>query len=162
MRNLIATFTLLGLLTSAACQAADEPLKNLDPGQRKVVEKYLDMLKGKDKDDIYSGLAADQAQLADLDGDGQAEMVLTWTAYFGNSQQTHVSVLAAKAQPGGKRRWHEAAQVDVLGEAIKVTLASGNQIVIDSLTTGPKDPRCCPTQKVHKLWFYRGGKLLAQ
>ena len=145
---------LAGLLAAAPCaRVADDALAALDAGQQRVVQKFI-AKQGSDGNTAR----ADSVRVHDLDGDGQPEIVVLWTAYFGNSSASSLSVLAVGRVSQGKRLWREASTVQIDGIDPRLEIR-GASLQVDSITLGPKDPRCCPTRKVHRQWVYRGGKL---
>ncbi|HRY89345.1 MAG: hypothetical protein KIT28_09870 [Rubrivivax sp.] len=147
---------LVGLIAAAPpARAEDDALAALDAGQRRVVQKFL----AKQAADGASA-SADAVRVHDLDGDGQPEMVVVWTSYFGNSSASSLSVLAVGRISDGKRLWREASTVPLDGIDPRLDIR-GAALRVDTLTLGPKDARCCPTRKVHREWAYRGGKLAA-
>ena len=101
------------------------------------------------------------ARVQDLDGDGQPEIVVVWTSYFGNSYASSLSVLSVGRVEGNKRLWREASTVEIVGSDPELDIRDAS-LSVDSMTLGPNDARCCPTKKVHRERSYRGGKLVAR
>lgn len=109
--------------------------------------------------DVKNGWTAgilDIRALGDLNNDGQTDAaVLLWVNGGGSGQFIH---LAAVIDDRGTAR--NAATI-LLGDRVRVqalTIAGG-QIRVDLIVQGPKDPLCCPTQKVVQTYQLQGNQL---
>jgi len=94
----------------------------------------------------------------DLTGDGKPEeAVILWQNSGGSGTFYFLAVLTRKGNqlvniataPLGDR-------IQILGGGIR-----DGQIELKVLRHGPKDPRCCPSQKALRIWTLRGNKLVA-
>ena len=94
---------------------------------------------------------------ADLDGDGEAETVVSytlescggsngWAVYLGVVRQRHgrTALVAARAVSAG---------IDA------VSVADG-KIIVRAVDYAPRDPRCCPTRKVTRQFALRQRRLV--
>ncbi len=140
--------------------ATPNPLAKLDPAQRRVVQQLL-----KKRQAPGEGQAqADSVELADIDGDGKPDIVLLWTLLgptFASSSVTLVSRLMPPSRAGGDAGgWRETARADVFGQAVRLRV-QGREIVVDTLTLGPKDARCCPSVRQVQRLRWLDGRLVA-
>lgn len=122
--------------------ADDDGLKALDATQKNVVAAFLKRQGG-------DGVAP-SADRAFITSDGR--ILLLWTAYFGNSQASSLALLER-----GPKGWRQAGKAELRGTIEQFRL-TGDEVRVDALTTGPNDPRCCPTVKVVQR-FSIAGKL---
>lgn len=98
-----------------------------------------------------------QTVVADLNGDGKAEIVLWSTRYFGSSSSSQLTVFTDRG-----RGFIPAAQsADALGQVEKIE-TQGTRVLVHALWPGPKDPRCCPGQKRTASYAWQGDKLVAK
>lgn len=56
-------------------------------------------------------------------------------------------------------RTYRALTTDVEGQVQGIRV-QGSTIVVDTLTLGPKDPRCCPSVKKRLTWRWVDGRLV--
>lgn len=138
-RRLFATILLAGALPWAHA-AGDDGLKALDATQKKVVAAFLQRQGGDGN--------APSADRAFITTDGR--ILLLWTAYFGNSQASNLALLER-----GPKGWRQAGKAELRGSIEQFRL-NGDEVRVDALTTGPKDPRCCPTVKVVQRFSLTG------
>lgn len=130
-------------------QAQPDPLARLDTAQRRAVEQFL----AKHSAPREGTGQADQVELADLDGDGRAELVLLWTFLGPTFAWSRVEVF----KPGPKA-WASAASADAWGQVERMQVV-GAEIRVHTLMPGPKDARCCPTLKKVQTLRWSAGKL---
>jgi hypothetical protein len=149
-RSWVCAGALLAALPWPAA-AQPDPLARLDASQRRVVQQFL----RKSATDGTSGASAFAVELADIDRDGKAEMVLLWTAFFGNSSASQITLFTPRGTG-----WREAGSTDVWGYVERLSL-EGAVIRIDTLMPGPKDARCCPSLKKVQRVHWEGGKLFS-
>jgi hypothetical protein len=133
-RLLTALLLVLALcLPQAPARAADDDgLKALDATQKKVVASFIQRQNG-------DGNSA-SAERAFVTADGR--ILLLWTSFFGNSQASALALLER-----GPKGWRQTGKAELRGTIQQIRL-NGDEVRVDGLTTGPKDPRCCPTVKV--------------
>lgn len=110
-----------------------------------------DYLKKQQTADMSSDVQ--QQVIADLNGDGQSEIVLLWSLLGPTYWYTHVSVLA----PAGKG--YGAAKADITGMAETLRVERGS-IVVDTKVLGKNDARCCPSLKKVVRFKWDGKKLV--
>jgi hypothetical protein len=111
---------------------------------RRIAEQFV---AGKQADHMES-YEATEVVPADINGDGQDEIVVLWTLYGPTYWNSGVAVLAKQ----GARYAAAGETSDALGMVEGMTVADG----VIQLTTkwpGPNDPRCCPS--VNKTLRYR-------
>jgi hypothetical protein len=148
--SLAVAFCLLGLLVAAPAYAQQNDLQ-------KVIKSYLSK---------QGPLAAKPTQvMADLDGDGQAEAIVTFCIDeslpggkmegANNPASVHCP-LAVFKQTGDQ--WGFVAQMN-LGQG-QLREVKGGKITVETLTYAPKDPLCCPSQKRVATFGLKDGKLV--
>jgi hypothetical protein len=103
--------------------------------------------------------------MADLDGDGRPEAIVTFcvdenmpggkNAGANNPANVHCSLVVFKQ---AKEQWGVVAKMS-LGQG-KLREIKGGNIYVETLTFGPKDPLCCPSQKRAATFSLSGGKLI--
>lgn len=143
-RPLAAILLALLLLLLPPAHAADgEGLAALDATQKKVVAAFLKRQAGDGN--------APTADRAFVTADGR--ILLLWTSYFGNSQASSLALLEK-----GPKGWRQAGKAELRGNIEQIRV-QGDEVRVDALTTGPKDPRCCPTVKL--VQRFSVAKLLA-
>jgi hypothetical protein len=130
----------LSLLPIAA-QALD------DNGAKQVIAKFLASQKSADGPG-----SAGQHVIADVDGDGKPDIVLLWDVMGPTYSLPKMTIFLDQ----GKN--YRTLTTDLSGQTEKLTV-KGSMILVDTLTPGPKDPRCCPTVKKQLVFRWAGGKL---
>ena len=91
---------------------------------------------------------------ADLNGDGQDEIVVLWTMYGPTYSDHGVAVLARQ----GTRYAAAGETQDPLGQVEGMTVADG-VIQLKTKWPGPNDPRCCPSLARTLRYRWTPGKL---
>ena len=105
-------------------------------------------------------MEAPRTVMADLDGNGTAEAVVSYcingSASTGknNPVKVHCSVSVFIQKNG---RWVGAGEAK-LGQG-KVRDVRGGVIYADSVTFGPNDPPCCPSRTILRRFALKNGKL---
>lgn len=97
---------------------------------------------------------ATEVVAADLNGDGQDEVIVLWTMYGPTYWNHGVAVLAkqgARYAPAGETQ-------DALGLVEGMTVADG-VIELKTKWPGPNDPRCCPSVAKTLRYRWTPGKL---
>ena len=130
------------LLVVCAAQALD------DQGAKAVISKFL----GAQKIEGFD-VSADRHVIADLNSDGKADIVLVWVAIGPTYGYYKMSVFLDQGSN------YRTLTTDVGGDVQKLAV-NGSTIVIDVLTPGPKDPRCCPSVKAQRRFQWTGQKLV--
>jgi hypothetical protein len=107
---------------------------------------------------------APRTVMADLDGNGNAEAVVSYcinenprgkNARASNPAKVHCTVTVFIQKDA---RWIGAGQVKLgLG---KVRDVRGGVIYAESVNFGPNDPLCCPSRKVSRRLGLKNGKLI--
>jgi hypothetical protein len=149
-RSLAVAFCLLGLLIAGPAYAQQPALQG-------AIKGYLSK---------QGPLNDKPAQvMADLDGDGQAEAIVTFcidenapggkNAGASNPANVHCA-LAVFKQTGGQ--WGVVAQMN-LGQG-RLRGIAGGKITVETLTYRPSDPLCCPSQKRVGTFGLKDGKLV--
>jgi hypothetical protein len=133
---------LLAFFTWSAAHALD------DQGAKAVISKFL----GSQKIEGFD-LSPDRHVIADLNGDGKADIVSIWTALGPTYGYYKMSIFLDQ----GKN--YRTLTTDLGGDVQKVTV-NGSTILIDLLTLGPNDPRCCPSVKAQRRYQWTGQKLV--
>lgn len=136
--------------------AAVQPVSaaNPDPAQvEKTVRAYI----GKANQEAApnrESVEESQVVIADLNGDGRAEIVLWSTRYGGTYSFNDVTVFT-----GAGRGYQVAAgTTEALGMVESIEVKNG-LIHIHALWPGPNDPRCCPTVKKTAVYQWQGKAL---
>ncbi|MGH7843876.1 MAG: hypothetical protein ACREQW_01710 [Candidatus Binatia bacterium] len=130
------------LLLMPAAHALD------DNGAKAVIGKFI----GAQKID-GADASADKHVIADLNGDGKPDIVLLWNVIGPTWGYSKMSIFLDQ----GKN--YRTLTTDLPGQVEKLTV-KGSTILIDTLTPGPNDPRCCPTVKTQQRFQWTGGKLV--
>lgn len=91
--------------------------------------------------------------VADLDNDGAAEIVVTWSTMGASYAHDNLSVL--KGTPGA---FAEAATLSVNGTAEKPQVSNGT-ITVEQMTFAKGDPLCCPSLKKTVTYTFAGNAL---
>ncbi|WAC64106.1 hypothetical protein OVA13_04820 [Pseudoxanthomonas sp. SL93] len=119
-----------------------------DPAAAKKLAEQHVAARDRASGDPQASHEATQVEVADLEGDGQDEIIVLWTM-LGPTYWSHgVTVLAGK----GDRYLPAGETQDPLGSVEGMQVMKG----VIQLTTkwpGPNDPRCCPT--LQKTLRYR-------
>jgi hypothetical protein len=113
-------------------------------GSRKIAEQFV---AGKQAGHMES-YEATEVVAADLNGDGQDEVVVLWTMYGPTYSNNGVVVLAKQ----GASYAAAGETQDPLGLVEGMTVAD-RTIQLKTKRPGPNDPRCCPS--VTKTLRYR-------
>lgn len=121
-----------------------------DKGAKLVIDKFL----GSQKLEGASA-SANQHVIADLDGDGKPDIVLYWDVMGPTYSMPKLTLFLDQG------RNYRTLTTDLAGQIEKLSV-KGPLIMLDTLTLGPKDPRCCPTVKKQVRYRWAGGKLTAQ
>jgi hypothetical protein len=131
------------LLESPAARALDEA------GAKLVITKFL-------ASQTSNNGTASEAQhvITDLNGDGKPDIVLMWNVLGPTYFFPKLTIFLDQG------RNYRALTADLQGQTEKLTV-NNNDIVIDTLMPGPKDPRCCPTLKRQLRYRWARGKLTA-
>jgi hypothetical protein len=130
------------LLLVPGAQALD------DNGAKAVINKFIGSQKIEGAD-----ASPDRHVIADLNGDGKPDIVLLWNVLGPTSGYTKLSIFLDQG------RNYRTLTADLSGLVERLTV-TGSTIVIDELTLGPKDPRCCPTVKTQQRFQWTGSKLV--
>lgn len=136
-----ATLFALSMLLAPLAHALD------DAGARAVIDKFL----GTQKIEQASAEPM-QHVVADVDGDGRPDIVLLWNVMGPTWFYPKMSLFLDQG------RSYRTLTVDLSGQLEKVTV-KGPLILVDTLTLGPRDPRCCPTVKKQLRFRWAAGKL---
>jgi len=135
----IGSIALLVLTTAA--HALDEN------GAQRVISKFLASQKN-----AQGGTMAGEHAIADLNGDRKPDIVLIWHVLGGTSSWPKLTIFLDQGKT------YRVLTTDLTGEPRKLTV-NGSAIVIDSMTLGRNDPRCCPTVKKRFKYRFVGGTL---
>ena len=137
VRRLLPCLLALGLVIGCPAQAQDD-------GLSAAIKAHLPK-KGA-KPDVGKPI------MADLDGDGRAEAVVRYCidenepggkfAGANNPSNVHCHLAVFENAQSG---WHALGQMG-LGQG-EVRGVKNGVIYVETLTFGPKDPLCCPSQK---------------
>ena len=119
-----------------------------DNGAKAVINKFIGSQKIEGAD-----ASPDRYVIADLNGDGKADIVLLWNVLGPTSGYTRLSIFLDQG------RNYRTLTTDLSGQVERLTV-KGSTIVIDALTLGPRDPRCCPTVKTRQVFQWTGSKLV--
>ncbi|MCH2092812.1 MAG: hypothetical protein MK141_14715 [Pseudoxanthomonas sp.] len=92
--------------------------------------------------------------VADLDGDGEAEVVVLWTMLGPTYWHHGVTVLAHKGQ-----RYMPAGETGEPLGSVEGMLVRNGTIELKTKWPGPNDPRCCPTVAKTLRYRWTPGKL---
>lgn len=144
MRPAVAGSSLIALLLAApVAQALDER------GAQLVIDKFLTSQK-------LDGASPNASQhvVTDLDGDGKPDIVLLWDVMGPTWSLPKLTIFLDQG------RTYRTLTADLNGQTEKLAV-KGPLILVDTLTLGPKDPRCCPTVKKQLQFRWQGGKLTA-
>ena len=86
---------------------------------------------------------------SDLNGDGQEEAVaLLWTSSGGSGTFDYLAVIGRRGD-----RFENLGAAE-LGDRVKIRSyrIDGQRVVLDVVQAGPDDARCCPGQKLERVW----------
>lgn len=129
-------------LPLAAAHALD------DAGAKAVIARFI----GSQKIEGMEASAGEHT-IADLNSDSRPDIVLIWHALGPTFGYSKMSVFLDQ----GKN--YRTLTADLPGQIENVTV-KGSTIVLNTLTLGPKDPRCCPTVKTRVTYQWTGNKLV--
>lgn len=141
---------LLILVAGAAVAASLDPAR-VDT----VVESHVAALNEQGRANREE-VEAVQTLVADLNGDGKAEIVLLSTRYFGNASSSQLTVFTDR----GRGHVPVAQSSDALGQVEKIEVKDG-RVLVHALWLGPRDARCCPSVKRTATYAWQGNKLVA-
>ncbi len=107
--------------------------------------------------EAIAGLMKDFRLTGDLTGDGKPEVaVILWQNSGGTGVFYYLAVLAEKNNKADNIATVLLGdRVEILGGEIR-----DGEIALKILRQGPKDPLCCPSQKVLQTWTLKEGKLI--
>ncbi|SDQ65382.1 hypothetical protein SAMN05428982_1981 [Pseudoxanthomonas sp. CF385] len=150
MGTLILRSTLLFLVASASLGArAASP----DADQaRRIAEQFLATKQAAaGPQEAYE---ASEVVAADLDGDGEAEVVVLWTMLGPTYWHHGVTVLARKGQ-----RYVPAGEAEEPLGSVEGMAVRNGAIELKTKWPGPNDARCCPTVPKTLRYRWSGGRL---
>jgi hypothetical protein len=132
------------------------------PQQRDLQEAIKDYLS---KQGPLSEIGKPTQVMADLDGDGRQEAVVTFcidenlpggkNARANNPDNIHCTLSVFKQS---KDQWGVVAKMS-LGQG-KLREIRGGKIYVETLAFGARDPLCCPSQKLVSTFELRNGILV--
>ena len=114
-----------------------------------AIKSFLSSQKSESEDAQPQGSA-----VADLNGDGKAEIILVWTL-LGPTYWHNTLTVFTKAATGYK----PGASLPLEGEA-KLSSAKAGIIVVEQMVFAKKDPLCCPSIKKLVKYRWLGKKIL--
>lgn len=119
-----------------------------DNGAKAVISKFIGSQK------IQEAQASPgQYVITDLDGDGRPDIVLLWDVLGPTWSQPKMSIFLDQGKT------YRTLTTDLDGQTEKLAV-KGSTIFVDTLTPGPNDPRCCPTNKMQLRFQWGQGKLM--
>ncbi len=133
----------IGALTNTGFAATPEPSKKV--AEQFVAAKQAGPMESYEATDVVA---------ADLNGDGQDEIVVLWTMYGPTYSDHGVAVLARQ----GTRYAAAGETQDPLGQVEGMTVADG-VIQLKTRWPGPNDARCCPSMAKTLRYRWTPGKL---
>lgn len=143
MASLRRTITLLaGLVLCPSAHALDAA------GAKQVIDKFL---AGQPTEQGSADAFAHH--VADINGDGRADIVLVWNVMGPTSAWPKLTLFLDNG------RTYRALTSDLDGQVEKLDVR-GADIVVSALMLGPNDPRCCPTRKARINLRWQNGKLV--
>ena len=143
---LLAVFALAAFTSTA--RAIDQKAADAAVNKFLAAQKAL----GGGQDDAQSM----NSVIADLNGDGKAEIVLLWVT-LGPTYSSNALTVLADAGKG----FAEAASLPLTGQADKVAVKDGVMLV-DLKVLAKKDPLCCPSISKQEKFRWMGGKKIAE
>ena len=119
-----------------------------DKGAKAVIDKFIGSQK-------IEGMEAspDQHVIADLNADGNPDIVLIWAVLGPTSGYYKMSIFLDQG------RNYRTLTAD-LGVHVERLTVKGSTIVLDALAFAPKDPRCCPSVKTQRRYQWNGNRLV--
>lgn len=142
-----------------------ETLKSAEYQSEFPVSKKAKLTNGAYQEEIVPGSASkltinllDQYAFGDLNGDGAPDAAVFLAANSGGSG-VFVYLAAVLNDKGTPKHIASVA----LGDRVQIKSVSirAGEIAVDSLTQGPNDPLCCPTQRVTQRYQLQGDHLVA-
>lgn len=141
LASCLAVLTVLLLLRDPA-YALD------DAGAKAVIARFLGSQKIEGMD-----VSAGEHLIGDLNGDGRPDIVLIWHALGPTYGYSKMSIFLDQGKS------YRTLTADLPGQIENVAV-KGSTIVLNALTLGAKDPRCCPTVKTRLTYQWTGNKLV--
>jgi hypothetical protein len=92
--------------------------------------------------------------VGDVNGDGNGDVVLLYDLLSPTFGYSKLAVFVAD-----KGKLKMAHEIDLSGEADLDAVKNG-KILVSGKTSGPKDPRCCPSVAYKKTYAWKGTKLV--
>lgn len=119
-------------------------------GATAVINQFLGSQK------LEQGATADAAQhvIADLDADGKPDIVLMWNVMGPTWHRPKLTLFIDQGKA------YRTLTADLAGQTQKLSV-KGSMILVDTMTHGPNDARCCPTRKTLLRYQWTGSKLVA-
>lgn len=119
-----------------------------DPGAKAVIARFMGSQKIEGMD-----VSPGEHKIADLNGDGKDDIVLIWHALGPTYGYSKMSIFLDQG------RNYRTLTTDLPGQIENFTV-NGSKVILNTLTPGPKDPRCCPTVKTRVTYQWLGNKLV--
>lgn len=146
--RLLACLCIGGAFASAALAAPPD-----NDQARRIAEQYVAGKQSAGGNPQESYEAGDVA-VADLDGDGQDEIVVLWTMYGPTYWNHGVAVLAKQGQ-----RYAPAGETQEPLGSVEGMAVRDRAIELKTKWPGPNDPRCCPSVAKTLRYRWAPGKL---
>lgn len=120
-----------------------------DAGAKTVIDQFL---RSQKLDDPQASASPGQHVIADVNSDGRPDIVLVWNVMGPTWWRPKMSIFLDQGKT------YRTLTTDLSGQ-IEGLSVKGSTILIDALTLGPKDPRCCPSVKTRVTYQWKDGKL---
>ena len=154
MKSLVFPFCALAMLASVPVHAS-APVAGPDAATvEKVVKRHVDAA-NREAEQNRESVEGTQTVVADLDGDGKAEIVLLTTLLGPTYWDYFITVFTDR----GKGHVAEATTEDALGSVRSISVKDG-LIHVDAKWPAPNDPRCCPSLQKTTVYAWQGNKLV--